>query len=131
MLFTAASYSTKMNATVKDRMVYCVITDQYGNSVKTNSASMRMAATITAQPTSVTAANGSKASVTVQAAGDGLKYQWYYKNAGATKYSKSSVAGATYSTTMSSTVKGRQVYCVVTDKYGKTAKSNVVTMNMK
>ena len=32
---------------------------------------------------------------------------------------------------MSASRSGRQVYCVVTDKYGNSVKSNVVTLRMK
>ena len=128
---TSATYSCKMSSTTKDRRAYCVITDQYGNSVKSNTVVMRMAATITTQPKSAAAYEGSTAKVTVKATGDGLKYQWYVKNAGKDSFSKSSITKATYSVEMSDKADGRKVYCVVTDKYGKTAKSDTVTLTMK
>jgi hypothetical protein len=89
-----------------------------------------MAVTITAQPKSVTAAEGKTATVTSDAVGDGLSYQWYVKNAGGSKFSKSSITAATYSCKMSQKTDGREIYCVVTDQYGKTAKTNVVTLDM-
>ena len=90
-----------------------------------------MAASITTQPKTVTVAKNKTAKVTVKAAGDGLKYTWYVKNAGAKKFTKTTVKTAAYSVKMTSSVKNRQVYCVVTDKYGKTVKSNTVTLKMK
>ena len=90
-----------------------------------------MAATITTQPKSVTAAKNSTAKTTVKAVGDGLTYTWYYKNPGTSDFLKSSCTSATYSTAMTSARNGREVYCVVTDKYGNTAKSNTVTLSMK
>ena len=110
-----------------------MITDKYGNSIKTKTATLTMQTPlkITKQPVSVTVASGSQAKVTLTAAGDGLKYQWYVKNAGATTWGKSSLTGNSYYVTMKSTTKNRQVYCVVTDKYGNSVKSNVVTLKMK
>ena len=128
---TAATYSCKMNEKSKDRLVYCVVTDQYGKTVKSKTIILRMAATITTQPENVTVEEGKTAKVTFQAVGDALTYQWYIKNEGGTKFSKSSVTSAAYSCKMSEKADGRQVYCVVTDKYGKTAKTDTVTLSMK
>ena len=128
---TSATYSVKMSEKVNGRRVYCVVTDKYGKTVQTKTVILRMAATITTQPKDVTVAKGKTAKVTVKAVGDDLTYTWYVKNEGASKFSKSSVTKATYSVKMSSKVDGRQVYCVVTDKYGKTVKSNTVTLHMK
>ena len=130
---TPNTYSMTMDSTRNGRQVYCVVKDKYGNSVKSNvvTLSMKTVAKITKQPTSVTVANGATAKTTVTATGDGLSYTWYIKNAGATTWSKSSATGSSYSVTMKSTVKGRQVYCVIKDTYGNSVKSNVVTLNMK
>ena len=128
---TKSTYSCKMNDASKDRYVYCVVEDEYGNTVKSKTVVLRMAATITKQPKSVTVEEGEKAKVTVKAVGDGLTYQWYIKNPGKDSYSKSSVTSATYSCKMTDAADGRRVYCVVTDAYGKTAKSNTVTLSME
>jgi hypothetical protein len=90
-----------------------------------------MAASITTQPKTVTVKKDATAKVTVKAAGDGLKYTWYYKNAGAKKFTKATTKTATYSAKMTNTVKNRQVYCVVKDKYGNTVTSKTVTLKMK
>ena len=125
------TYSMKMKESNHGRRAYCVITDAYGNSVKTKTVYLRVAASIKTQPKSVTVAEGKTAKVILEAVGDELTYQWYIKNEGASKFSKSSVTKATYSCKMSEKADGRQVYCVVTDKYGKTVKSNTVTLKMK
>ena len=127
---TASTYSVKMSSTIKDREVYCVVKDKYGKTERSDTVTLRMAATVTTQPKTTYTKSGSTAKVTVKAAGDGLKYTWYMKNKGASKFTKSSLTTATYSTTMSSTTKDRQVYCVVKDKYGKTAQSDTVTLRM-
>ncbi len=87
--------------------------------------------TITKQPVNYTGASGSKAAFTVAAEGDGLTYQWYVKNPGASKFSRSSITKATYSVTLTANNSGRQLYCVITDKYGQTAQTNTVTMTVK
>ena len=129
----SATYATAMSSTVNGRQVYCVVKDKYGNSVKSSTVTLTMGnvAKITVQPKAATAANGATVKASVTATGDGLSYTWYYKNKGATSFSKSSIAKATYATTMSSAVNGRQVYCVVKDKYGNSVKSSTVTLSLR
>lgn len=62
--------------------------------------------------------------------GEGLSYTWWVAPAGSTTFSKSSVTGASYSVTMDATRSGRKLYCVVSDAYGNSVKSNTVTINM-
>ena len=128
---TSSTYSVKMTSKVKDRRVYCVVTDEYGKKVQSKTVVLRQAASIVTQPKSVKVANKKTAKVTVKASGDGLKYTWYVKNAGASKYTKSSITKSTYSVKMTSKVNGRRVYCVVTDKYGKTVKTETVKLSKK
>ena len=128
---TKSTYSVKMTDSVKGRSLYCVVKDKKGKTVKSSTAILRMKATITTEPKTTYAKQGATAKLTVKAKGDGLKYQWYIKNAGKTKYSKSSVTKSTYSVTMSDKVHGRYVYCVVTDKYGKTDKSKTVVLRQQ
>ena len=131
--FTGSSYSVKMSSTRSGRQVYCVISDKYGNSVTTDIVTLTMAnpVKIVTQPTDVTVAKGKVAKVTVQATGDGLTYQWYYKNAGASKFSLTdSFKGNSYSVSMSAARSGRQVYCVITDKYGNSVTTDTVTLTM-
>ena len=67
----------------------------------------------------------------MKAAGDGLTYQWYYKNAGASEFTPvTSVQEATYATTMRVKWEGRQQYCVVTDQYDNTLTSDIVTFHV-
>ena len=127
---TSATYSCKMSEKSKDRRVYCVITDANGEEVKSKSVILREAASITTQPKDACVQSGKSAKVTVKASGDELTYQWYFKNAGSSKFTKSSVTKASYSAKMSDKVKDRQVYCVVTDAYGKTAKTKTVVLRM-
>ena len=128
---TKSTYSVKMTSKVKDRRVYCVVTDKYGKKVQSKTVILRQAASIVTQPKNVKAANNKTAKVTVKASGDGLKYTWYVKDAGKTKYVKSSITKSSYSVKMTSKVNGRRVYCVVKDQYGKTVQTVTVKLSKK
>lgn len=128
---TLPTYTVKMSSAANGRQIYCVVKDQYGNSVQSNTVTLRMAASILTQPKSVQVKTGATAKTAVSAAGDRLTYQWYIKNKGSKSFAKSSIKSATYTVKMSSAVNGRQVYCVVKDKYGNTVQSNTVTLKQK
>ena len=138
--FTKSSTKTSTYTAVMDevrdgRRIYCIITDAYGNKVKTETVTMlvdRTALRITQQPQNVTAPKGAIIRSTVAAEGDGLKYTWYFTSGGtATKFSKSSVTGASYSTTMDAARNGRKVYCIITDAYGNKVKTNTAILSME
>ncbi len=129
--FKSNSYSVAMSKARSGRKVYCVVKDKYGKSVKTDVVTLYMGTPlkITKQPVSVAAANGKTAKVSFTVSGDGLKYYWYYKNAGDSKFTRTkSFKSNSYSVTMSNQRKGRQVYCVIKDKYGNSVKTDVVTL---
>gem|GEM_PF-1060079 len=129
--FKSNTYSVSMNDTRNGRQIYCVITDIYGNSVTSDTVTLHIAASVVTQPQSVVAAPGATAKVTVKAAGDVLTYKWYYKNKGASRFSYTSTfTGNTYSITMSDSRDGRQIYCVITDKYGNSVTTDTVTLTM-
>jgi len=119
-----------MNSTRSGRQLYCVVTDEYGQTVKSNivTISLPVAPKITKQPASVKVVKGKTASVSVTATGEGLTYTWYVQNPGTTKWVKSSITKNVYSYAMDAAKSGRKVYCVITDKYGKTHKSNTVSL---
>ena len=128
-----SAYAYTMQHYMNGRQVYCVITDKYGNQVTTETATITRTALpvqITEQPFDVYAEMGETFSVKVKAEGEGLSYQWYYKNANGKSFAASSIKKSTYSSKMVSYMVGRQVYCVVTDKYGNQATSDVVTINL-
>jgi hypothetical protein len=91
---------------------------------------MRSVPVIIKQPQSVAAASGQTATVTIEATGEGLTYQWYIKNSGSSAYSKSSNTTNTYRVKMSANSDGRQLYCVVTDQDGDSVKSDVVALHI-
>ena len=130
---TSATYACKMNAANDGRQVYCRITDAYDNYVDTEVVTLTMKTTvkITKQPISVAAAEGEQVTVTVEAVGDGLTYEWYYKNTSGKKFTLTTAfTGNTYSVAMSNARDGRQLYCIVTDAYGNSMKTDTVTITM-
>ena len=130
---TSSTYSYTMEAKRDGRQVYCVVKDKYGNSVRSDTATISILKEIkiTQQPKSSRAAFGKTLSVSVTAKGNGLKYQWYYRDAGSKTYLKSSTRKATYSTTMKESRSGRYLYCVIKDSYGNTVKTQTVRLYAK
>ena len=86
---------------------------------------------IITQPLSAEAALGETVVFTVTAAGEGLTYQWKYKNAGATNWSNSSNKTARYSFALRDTYVGRSICCVVTDENSLSVTTDVVTVSLK
>ena len=88
---------------------------------------------IVKQPEDAIAASGEKAIVTVNATGDGLTYKWFYKNKAMTSFVEStSITSDTYTVEkMTSSRDGRQIYCVITDKYGNSVTTDTVTLTQK
>lgn len=130
---SSKTYSFKMAFKLDGAQVYCVVKDKYGIEVKSSVVTLKMPTQpkITTQPVSTKAFSGKTVKFTVKASGDGLKYQWYYAKKGSSKFKKLSAKSATYSVKVSSSVNGRKYYCLVTDKYGQTVKSQVVTLTMQ
>ena len=126
-----SAYAYTMQSYMHNRQVYCVITDQYGNSITTEVATITrppVELKLLSQPADVYAAKGEKFSVSFDVQGDGLTYQWYYKDAGMKDFKVSSNKTSTYAYNMASYMNGRQVYCVITDQYGNQVVTEVVTI---
>ena len=132
--FKGDTYSVAMNSDRDGRRIYCVITDRYGRSVQTDTVTLTMDKTLKLleQPQSVTAAEGEQVKVTVKASGVGLTYQWYFKNANAANFSLTETfQGSTYAVTMNGKRADRQIYCVITDRYGSSVQTDTVTLSMQ
>ena len=128
------SYTLEMTAARSGRQVCCIITYKYGNSVRTNVVTLSMGkpVEIITQPKSVAVWNGQTAKVTVKATGEGLSYQWYHRAPGVAKFGAAAgMNGASYTLKMNAYRSGRQVFCVISDKFGNTVSTNVVTLRMK
>ena len=84
---------------------------------------------ITRQPESQTVELGNSITLSVQAEGIGLRYQWYYKKVGQESFSPYRT-GATETVTPTASWNGIQLYCVVTDATGSSVTSDTVTVNV-
>ncbi len=121
-----------MDASRNGREVYCVVSDKYGNSVKTDTVKLVLGTplNITEQPKSAVAQNGKTAVIRIKAEGDDLKYKWYFRNPGTKSFLYTSTFKEnTYTIpSMDASRHGREVYCVVSDKYGNSVKTDTVKL---
>ena len=128
-----ASYAYTMQTYMHNRQVYCVVTDANGNSVQTETATISrppQTLKILQQPQDARVNEGEKFSISPKVEGEGLIYQWYVKENGAKAFKVSSVRGSAYALTMQKYMIGRQVYCVITDKYGNSVTTDVATISL-
>ena len=126
------TYDDVMTAARAGREVYCVITDAAGNSVTTDTARIdaipNIKLEILQQPADQIVDLGARYNAEVIAQGEGLKYQWYFRNAGETMFHKSGVRDNTYDDVMTVARNGREVYCVITDAFGNTVTTDTVKL---
>ena len=110
----------------------CVIKDSAGRQEISRAAKLLVGTKITAQPQSVTAAAGEKATFTVQATGVGLTYQWQYYTG--IKWVNSGMTGnQTDTLTVSATAarNGQRYRCVITDANGVRTWSSAAVLTVK
>ncbi|MCR5203471.1 MAG: hypothetical protein K6E47_00265 [Lachnospiraceae bacterium] len=112
----------------------CIVTDSKGNSATSNTATLKYASelSITSQPQNTTVGVNELAYFSVTAKGNGLKYQWQYKNAGASSWTTwSSKTTASISVAYSASRNGMSLRCIVTDSEGKSVTSNTAVLTYK
>ena len=86
---------------------------------------------ITSQPADVKVSSGADATFKVAADGCGLKYQWYYKKAGASVWSIwTGHNTASTTATSNDSWDGMQVYCSVTNSKGDIVLSDKATVSL-
>ena len=118
------------SSVVKARNGYedrCVVTNKAG-SVTSEAAVLTLVLAdkpvITSQPQSVTVKAGTAVSFTVEATGEGLEYQWYFRTSSTGTWSKSTASCAntpTYTLEAAKVVKSRSGYeyrCLVKNEGG-------------
>ena len=126
---TDKTFSFTLTAAKNGRQAYCKVTDKYGNTVKSSVVKF-FRLSVLQQPTNDSATNGKQVSTTVKAAGQSVRYRWYFKDVGDSKYTKSTDTDKTFSFTMTSAKDGRKAYCKITDKYGNSINTKTVTFSM-
>ncbi len=112
----------------------CVATDQYGNSLPSNAATLTVVEgpKITSNPASVTKNAGQSATFKVAATGSGITYQWQSKASGGSWGNTGMTGNKTATLTVNATMglTGAQFRCVVKDQYGNSVTSNAATLTV-
>lgn len=131
---TTATTVARANDTWDGMQVYCVVSDTAsGSSVSSQPATIKLSGMpkIIVQPSNVTVKAGGLATFAVNAQGSNLKYQWYFMKRGADCWSlwKSHTTAST-SARSNDSWDGMQVYCVITDGFGRTVSSNPATIKI-
>ena len=132
---TTASTSATANDSWNGMQVRCTVTDNIGSTAHSKAATVtiNIPLAITQQPQPVTAEAGETVKFAVKASGEGLSYQWYFKKAGASDWTKwIGHTTASTSATSNESWNGMQVRCTVTDSKGSvlTSKAATVTINI-
>ena len=86
---------------------------------------------LTIRPADTAAAPGERYRITVEAAGIGLTYQWYYRNAGSAVWYKSAGTDGVCDGVMTRARAGRQICCVISDAAGNSTTTEPVTLYLK
>jgi hypothetical protein len=80
------------------------------------------------QPKDASVKMGETYCAEVIAEGTGLTYQWYFRNAGQKTFRKSYIQDSTYDDIMNEIRAGRSVYCIVTDIWGNSVRTDTVQL---
>lgn len=125
------SYTTALTVDNSGQLFRVTVSDSSGNSVTSNAVSMQTTPLeILLQPSDVVAEAGTNVSFVVVAQGDGLTYQWQYKNPGEDweNSTASSANRPVYTLGMTTARDGRQARCIITDRYGNSITSDAGTI---
>ena len=114
----------------------CKVTNSSGETVTSNAATLYAEAAgpaITSQPADFTGPIGATASFTVEAAGEGLTYQWQYKSLKDGKWYNANVDGSNTPTMhigVTGNRDGMQFRCRITDASGSHLISDAATLRV-
>ena len=129
--FRAATMSCKLTEARDGRQYRCVITDVNNNKIYSDAATMTVKKTfaITQQPQDFTGKVGETATFSVTAVGDGLTYQWQYKDVGGS-WANSSFKTPSMTCKITAARDGRQYRCIVTDASGSSVTSSAAAIRV-
>ena len=134
---TGSTLTTEFRPYRVNYQYYCQITDAAGNTMNSNAVRLlaeQVELKILTQPVSYVGAVNDEVTFTVEATGNGLVYEWFYSEDGGNVWNKSYSPG--YETNVFSPVlrthrDGNMYYCVITDIFGNSVTSDVVSMSVK
>ena len=130
---TTASTSGTASDSWDGMQVFCRVTDAGGSSLDSAPATVTVRQTIfiTSQPESVSAYVGQTVKFEISASGDDLSYQWYYRKADASVWSKwNGHTTASTSAAAGESWNGMKVYCRVTDGTGAFVDSDSASVRL-
>ncbi len=131
---TAPSFSEAADVSWNGMEVCCVATDSYGTQTASPTAYVIVddGPMVTEQPQSVSVPAGGKITFSVNAKGDNVTCQWYYRRSenkewvlweDKTEWQISAIANTAWN--------GMQVRCVLTDKWGHSTVSQTATVSLQ
>ena len=114
--------------------LFCIVTDKYGNSVQSETITVTVEPklAIIEQPKNCEVTRGKSLTLSVKAQGIGLQYKWYYRKKGQRIFTLWN--GRTHDSEIvipPDSWNGIQLYCLISDKYGNSVKSTVITVKFK
>ena len=129
-----AEFTFLMYRTFYGRIYKCVITDNAGNTVKTDIVKISSPFRIVSQNEDLTGKAGDKATLFVKVQGNVASIQWMYQVKGSDTWktcisSGSSTANWTFK--LYKSFNGRTYKCVVTDVEGNVIESDPITLTVK
>lgn len=121
----------KVTAVNPGKAVITVTADNGSGASASCTVTVKTQLSITKQPASSKAAKaGDKVKISVEAAGDGLTYQWYVKTRKESEFSKSGGTKKACTVTVDDAHNGCQAYCIIADQYGTSIVSDIVTLSI-
>ena len=131
---TGATYKMTAKNSQNDTKIRCLITDKFGNKLASKAVTIKIyqGPKITKQPKSINSNVNKKVSITVNASGKKLKYQWQYKKAGSNTWKNlKESTKSTLSKKLPKSWNGMKLRCAITDSYGKKIYSKAVKVTVK
>ena len=134
--YNTASLKVPANNSRNGYQFRCVVSDNAGNNVTSNAATLYVTADITiiSQPADIKAAAGTIVSFSVVAEGADLKYQWQTSKDGGSTWVNSGMTGYKTNTLSVSAIGDRNGYqfrCVISDSNGGSVTSNAATLTIE
>ena len=134
---TTAALNVEFKSYRSNQQYRCEITDENGHTVTTDTVKLmpeEVALAITTHPVDYVGAVNDSLSMTVEATGNGLIYQWYYSDDDGATWKKSGSPG--YDTNTLQPIlrayrDGYQFYCQITDVFGNSVQSEVASMTVR
>ncbi len=124
------TYSYTLTEENNGRRIFCEIIDKYGKNLNTDTIIVGTPVEIISHPANTTGELNSLVSTSVNAAGCGLKYQWYERNAGTSYWARANDTDDTYSCTLTKFRDGKEVYCEITDAFGNKVRTRSATLGL-